>query len=79
MAVYAPCFACKRPFLFHPDLVPSIPIDPTNGLPADMGGDPAKVEREPICRSCVQEANANRLAAGRELIVVAPGAYLEEG
>jgi hypothetical protein len=70
-----PCWACKRVFTFDPDLVPSIPIDPANNLPADLGGDPAACIRQPLCADCVSLANADRTASGEPLIRVLDGAY----
>jgi hypothetical protein len=63
-----PCFACKNPFAFDTATVPSIPIDPTTGLPPDMGGDPVKAVRQPVCPSCVAIVNAQRAAHGMEQI-----------
>jgi len=54
------CFACKRPFMFNPVHVPSIPIE---GV------------REPICGDCVELANPKRVANGLDPIVVHPDAY----
>ena len=60
------CFGCKRFFSYNPKRVPSIRI---NG------------EREPICRSCVERANPERIKRGLDPIVPAPDAYeaCEEG
>lgn len=76
LLAYGPCWACGRLFTFHPDLVPSIPIDPGTNRPADLGGDPANVTRQPVCENCIGRANENRRATGRPLIPVLPGAYL---
>ena len=54
------CFSCKRSFGFHPNKVPSIPI---NGV------------REPICADCVEVANPRRIANGLPPIDILPGAY----
>ena len=48
----APCFMCKQPFAFDPDRVTSISIDPVTGLPPDLGGDPGRARREPLCPPC---------------------------
>lgn len=70
------CWSCGRSFTFDPDLVPSIPIDPSTNLPSDIGGtDPADAIRQPICADCVSLANADRTANGRPLIDVLEGAY----
>jgi len=78
---FGPCWSCRRPFTFDAELVPSVPIDPATQTPADVGEhEPdASFVRQPICRDCVGRANANRLADGRELIHILPGAYLDEG
>ncbi len=55
-----PCYGCKQPFSFNPNLVPSIPI--------------AGV-REPVCQRCVELANPERVKNGLEPIKVLPGAY----
>lgn len=67
--VYAlgPCGACKNPFSFDPDTVPSVPVDPETGLPPDMGGDPARAIRMPICPACCRRANVERRKTGQAL------------
>jgi hypothetical protein len=75
---FSSCWSCKRAFTYDPERVPSIPIDPTTNLPSDLGGDAARVVRQPICRACIDLANAQRLVDGREPIVVLPGAYPDE-
>ena len=75
MFAYGPCWSCGRMFTFNPDRVPSIQIDPVTQRPTDLGGDPARARREPICADCVERANAERRRDGREPIVVLPGAY----
>lgn len=52
---HAPCFTCKTAFWFHPDLVPSVWIDPATGLPPDLGGDPERARQEPLCPRCIRE------------------------
>lgn len=66
-----PCFMCGRPFSFHPDLVPSILIDPVTGQSPETGGDPDRALREPLCRPCVDKINAAKPGHIRVL----PGAY----
>lgn len=56
------CAACNSLFSCNPDLVPSIRL---------LGEGP----KLPICRSCIESANEKRLAAGRDLLVILPGAY----
>jgi hypothetical protein len=72
---YSACFGCKEWFYYNPVHVPSVWIDPETGLSPDLGGDPARAEREPVCPRCVALANASRQRSGRELIVVHPQAY----
>jgi hypothetical protein len=63
----APCYTCRRPFSFHPDLVTSVPIDPRTGQPPDLGGtDPAEAVRQPLCPSCCRRINPEREARGLE-------------
>ena len=54
------CYGCRQPFSFNPHRVPSIRID----------GD-----RRPICRSCVERVNPQRIANGLPPIEPLPGAY----
>jgi hypothetical protein len=61
-------FMCKVPFHFDADRVTSVPIDPVTGLPPDLGGDPERARREPICPSCCRLANAERKTRGLELL-----------
>jgi hypothetical protein len=68
MAVFGPCWMCKVPFSFHPDLVTSVLIDPQTGLAPDLGGDPDRAQREPICPACCHIANDQRRQAGLELL-----------
>jgi hypothetical protein len=60
------CISCHRPFSFNPHKVPSIRID---GV------------REPVCLSCMEEANSRRVAAGDPPHRIEPDAYeaLPEG
>jgi hypothetical protein len=69
------CWSCGRPFTFNPYLVPSIPIDPETRRPPDLGGDPERAEREPLCESCVERVNVERERLGQPLVRVLPGAY----
>jgi hypothetical protein len=63
----APCFMCKQPFAFDPDRVTSISIDPMTGLPPDLGGDPGRARREPLCPPCCRIANVERARCGLAL------------
>ena len=64
----APCFMCKQPFAFDPDRVTSISIDPVTGLPPDLGGDPGRARREPLCPPCCIAANVERARRGLDLL-----------
>lgn len=59
-----PCWTCKQLFQYDPDTVPSVPIDPVTGLAPDLGGDPDRARREPICPACVARINPQRAARG---------------
>lgn len=67
MLVTGHCVRCKAPFSFDPERVPSIPIDPENGLPPDLGGDPSRAVREPVCPSCCKAVNPERRRRGQPL------------
>lgn len=54
------CFACKKPFSFNPNKVPSIRVD--------------GMKRE-VCESCIRLANPRRKANGLDEIVIRDGAY----
>jgi hypothetical protein len=58
--VTSSCIGCHRLFSYNPLRVPSIRI---NGV------------REPICRTCVERVNPQRIKNGLEPIVPAPDAY----
>lgn len=62
--MYALCFGrcaqCGRSFSFNLDHVPSVHIDGA---------------RKPVCRDCIDEANARWAAAGEETFPVHPDAY----
>jgi len=68
MIALGPCWACRRVFEYHPDLVQSVLIDPVTGLAPDMGGDPQRARREPLCPDCCKLANAERRRRGLELL-----------
>jgi hypothetical protein len=63
MQAYGECVGCRRLFAFNPDLVPSIRVNGT---------------REPICQTCVDRVNPQRIANGLQPIVPLPGAYEAE-
>jgi hypothetical protein len=75
MAVGA-CWLCERTFVFHPELVPSLPIDPITGTTPDQGGDPHRARWEPLCHGCVLLVNRLRREVGKPELTVPPGAYL---
>ena len=81
LILYGACWSCGRLFTSDPDLVPSLPVDPVTNTPADVGAhaDDAEYVKQPICRTCVERSNEQRRAAGRPLIDILPGAYLDEG
>ena len=81
----APCWSCGAIFSFHPERVPSIPIDPQTNRPLDIDPSPdgleaaqARAVKQPVCRRCIDLGNAKRRVDGRELIPVLPGAYPDE-
>jgi hypothetical protein len=61
---FGACVVCLVPFAFDPETVPSIPIDPTNGRSPDLGGDPARATKQPICPACARRVNPIREAHG---------------
>lgn len=54
------CVRCRQLFTFNPERVPSVVVNGT---------------REPLCKTCVEWANPQRIAKGLEPIKVLPGAY----
>jgi hypothetical protein len=54
------CLICKQMFTFNPVRVPSFRV---------------RGSREPICRSCINDINQKRAAAGVHTFVIAPDAY----
>ena len=72
------CYGCGVFFAFDPELVPSIHVDPSTGLPPDIepkAGGYDRATRQPLCEACVLAVNLGRRSAGRELIDVPAGAY----
>lgn len=63
MQAIGPCVVCKAIFSFNARLVPSVVI---------------KGIREPICQSCVDRANPERVLRGLPQIKILPGAYEPE-
>jgi len=68
------CVACGHLFAFHPERVPSVRMVPVDGqwVPDPEGG------RHPLCASCWQRFNANRVRAGLPPHPTLPGAYEPE-
>lgn len=65
MWAIGPCWSCRRIFGFDPDLVPSL-------IP------PGRTEKEAICRTCMDRANAIRASRGEPPHEILPGAYADE-
>ena len=64
MACFGRCYTCGRMFGFSPTLVPSLPATLTNtGC------------KEPVCRSCVERSNPERIKNGLPPIEILQGAY----
>ncbi len=57
---FSACAACHVPFCYNPIKVPSVRI---NGV------------KEPLCRGCVEEWNARKVAAGYEPQPIPDDAY----
>lgn len=62
--VMSPCYNCKQIFSYNPHLVPSLPASVTS-----------TGEKEPVCLTCVEIANPERVKRGLAEIVPLPGAY----
>lgn len=60
------CFVHGGLFMFDPDTVTSVLIDPVTGLPPDMGGNERRARREPVCPACCKAANPERARRGLE-------------
>lgn len=60
--VVSPCCACGQPFTYNPHAVPSARRTPDS-------------PREPICRTCVERANPERIKRGLPPIRILPDAY----
>jgi hypothetical protein len=63
MQAIGECAACHGIFVFNPMRVPSVVV---------------AGEREPICRTCIERANPERVKRGIPPIVILPGAYEAE-
>ncbi|TMC01253.1 MAG: hypothetical protein E6J41_33320 [Chloroflexi bacterium] len=73
------CWLCEGTFVFHPGLVPSLPIDSITGTTPDQGGDPQRARREPLCHGCVLLVNRLRREIGQPELTIPPGAYARAG
>ena len=60
MVCTASCICCNTLFNFNPDLVPSLRY---------------QGNKEPVCRACVEWANAERVKKGLKPFPILPGAY----
>ncbi len=69
------CWLSERTFVFHPETVPSLPMDPVTGTTPDQGGDPRRARQEPLCRVCVLLVNGMRRELGQPPLTIPPGAY----
>jgi len=68
MIAVAPCIVCGRRFAFDVDRVQAVLMDRETMLTPDLGGDPDRAQREPICPACCKLANVIRRQAGLELL-----------
>lgn len=64
MMVMGHCYTCGCLITFSPTKAPSIPANLTK-----------TGEREPVCRTCVERANPQRIEKGLAPIAILPGAY----
>lgn len=63
-AAIGPCCLCDTRFSFDPDRVVVILMDPVTGLPPDLGGDPSRAEKLPVCPDCVRKLKQERAKRG---------------
>jgi hypothetical protein len=68
VVAFGRCWICRRTFSFHPERVTSVLIDPLSGKPPDLGGDPGRARREPVCPSCCVRVNIERRDRGLPLL-----------
>lgn len=59
--VLGTCYGCGKTFTFNPNRVPSTRDE--------------KGERQPLCRTCVEYVNRERVKAGMEPFTIPPDAY----
>ena len=60
VSLIASCYTCGYLFTSNPSLVPVAVVEG---------------ERFPVCRSCVEQANPERVKRGLQPITILPGAY----
>lgn len=60
--VFGPCYACNTVFGYNPTVVPS--VTPPGGS-----------ERMPLCRTCIERVNPQRIKNGLPPIIPHPEAY----
>jgi hypothetical protein len=74
LVAMGPCFVHGAVFLFDPDRVTSVLVDPVTGAPPDVDPDPATPDmddrvarsvRRPICPLCCKFLNDTAAAQGR--------------
>lgn len=75
IAALSRCYVCGKPFMFDPDRVPSILIDPLTRLPPDVAADGSPItaspeavqrsRREPYCPACARGLNAELRRQGK--------------
>lgn len=75
----ANCCVCSATFtLGEPERVPSVMVDPVTKLPPDMGGDPERAKKTPICPPCFVQVERKRVAAGKAPWPSGPGGWPKE-
>lgn len=65
---FGSCYVHGGPFLFNPEQVPCVRVNPETGVPPDLeGSDPAGAVSVPVCPACAAAANVERRKAGLPL------------
>ena len=67
--VFGSCVGCGKTFAYNPHRVPSLRVNINSGLEDIIA------PRQPICRSCVEEANPLRVKKGLPKIYIHKDAY----
>ena len=65
------CVVCRVTFFYNPERVPSLRVD-AHGRPSPTG------TREPVCKTCMDAANARRAWLGLPAFPILDGAYEPE-